>query len=102
VAVELECPSCQQETRHEVHYVARLLHRLECEQCGHRWDVSHRWLFDAYLRAFPRRIASKPMRMAREARRHPLAFILSLPIRLFSKPARVAGEVGAVTGMLDE
>jgi|SRR5579859_3587524 len=101
VGVVLECPNCQRETHHTVHYAARLLHWLECERCGHRWDVSHRWLFDRYLRAFPSRIASKPVRLAREARREPVAFALSLPGRLFSKPARVVGEVGAVTGILD-
>lgn len=102
VGVVLECPNCRQETQHDVHYVAHLLHWLECSECGHRWDVSHRWLFDRYLRAFPRRIASKPGRMAKEARRHPIGFLLSLPRRLFSKPGRVAGEVGSVTGILDE
>jgi hypothetical protein len=102
VGVVLECPNCRQETHHVVHYVARLLHWLECESCGHRWDVSHRWLFDRYLRAFPSRIVSKPARLAREARSRPVAFALSMPRRLVSKPARVAGEVGAVTGILDQ
>ena len=102
VAVELSCPNCGQETRHSVHYVAQLLRRLECEHCGHRWEVSHRWLLEQYLHAFPHRIASKPMRLARQARRHPLAFLASLPARVLTKPGRVADEVGTVTGILDE
>lgn len=102
VSVVLECPNCGHETRHVVHYVARLLHRLECGSCGHRWDVDHRWLRDRYLRGFPSRVVSKPGRLAHEARSQPVAFALSIPGRLVSKPARVAGEVGAVAGILDE
>jgi predicted RNA-binding Zn-ribbon protein involved in translation (DUF1610 family) len=102
IGVALECPNCGHETRHEIHYVARLLHRMECESCGHRWDVNHSWLRHRYLLGFPSRIVSKPVRLAREARSQPIAFALSIPGRVFSKPARVAGEVGTVAGILDE
>ncbi|HEY8868289.1 MAG TPA: hypothetical protein VIM30_02730 [Candidatus Limnocylindrales bacterium] len=102
IQAELECPNCLRATHHEVHYVAGLLHRLDCHVCGQRWEISHRRLRDRYFHDVPGRIRSKPARLAREARRRPLAFALGMPIRLFSKPARVAGEVGAVAGMLDE
>jgi hypothetical protein len=100
--VELGCLNCVRETQHEVHYVAGLLHRAECLRCGQRWDVSHQRLRDRYFRRVPGRILSKPGRLAREARRQPIAFFLGMPVRLASKPARVAGEVGAVAGVLDE
>lgn len=102
VLAELDCPNCLRATRHEVHYVAGLLHRLDCQVCGQRWAISHRRLRNQYLRHMPARILSKPVRLVREARRQPLALALSMPIRLFSKPARLAGEVGAVAGMFDE
>lgn len=102
VLAELECPNCRRTTSHEVHYVAGLLHWLNCMVCAQRWDVGHRRLRDRYLRGLPGRIHSKPGRLAREARRQPLAFALGMPIRVFSKPARLAGEAGAVAGVLDE
>jgi hypothetical protein len=102
VTVELGCLNCVRETQHEIRYVAGLLHRAECLRCGQRWDVSHRHLTDRYFRKVPGRILSKPGRLAREARRQPIAFVLGMPVRLVSKPARVVGEVGAVAGVLDE
>lgn len=99
---ELECPNCLATTRHEVHYVAGLLHRLDCLACGQRWDVGHDRLRERYLRDLPRRISSKPRRLAQEARVRPLAFAMGIPLRVMSKPARLAGEAGAVAGVLDE
>lgn len=98
---ELECPNCMATTRHEIHYVACLLHRLDCMVCGQRWDVGHDRLRERYLRDLPRRISSKPGRLAREARDRPLAFAVGIPLRVMSKPARLAGEAGAVVGVLD-
>ena len=102
VQADLECLNCQCETRHEVHYVAGLLHRLECLECRQRLDVSHRQLRSRYIRLVPQRIISKPARLAREARSRPIRFALSMAVRVFSKPARVAHEVGTVAGVLDE
>ncbi len=102
VGVELECPNCRRETRHDVHYVAHQLHWLECLTCGHRWEVDHRRLRDRYLRRMPGRLASKPARLAEEARLRPLAFAFSMPARLVTKPARMATEMGALAGILDE
>lgn len=98
---QLECPNCLTETPHEVRYVAGILHRLDCLVCGQRWDVGHDRLRDSYLRALPRRIFTKPGRLAREARHDPVAFAVSFPMRFLSKPARVAEEAGTVAGMLD-
>lgn len=102
VGVVLDCPNCGQETRHEVHYVAGLLHRMECEACGHRWDVSHRWLRQRYLLSFPGRVAAKQVKLAREARTRPVAFMRSLPRRTVRKMLHLAGEVGALAGIIDK
>jgi hypothetical protein len=99
---ELDCQNCQATTWHEIHYVAGLLHRLDCLTCGQRCDVGHDRLRERYLRDLPRRISSKPGRLAREARDRPLAFAMGIPRRVMSKPARLAGEAGAVAGVLDE
>ena len=98
----LECRNCLMETPHEVRYVAGILHRLDCTVCGQRWDVGHDRLREWYLRALPRRIFTKPGRLAREARLNPRAFAASFPLRVLSKPARVAEEAGTVAGVLDD
>lgn len=98
----LDCPNCMATTRHEIHYVAGLLHRLDCQVCGQRWDIGHDRLRARYLRGLPSRISSKPGRLVQEARDRPIAFAIGFPLRVFSKPARLAGEAGAAAGVLDE
>jgi hypothetical protein len=98
---ELDCPNCMATTRHEIHYVAGLLHRLDCLVCKQRWDVGHDRLRERYLRGLRERVSSKPGRLAREARERPLAFAIGIGLRVVSKPARLAGEAGAVVGVLD-
>lgn len=102
VTAELYCPSCAEPTAQEVHYVAGLLHRVTCQVCGRGWDIGHGWLRRRYLRYLPIRLASKPTRLADEARLHPLEFALRLPGRLLTKPFRMATEVGTVVGLLDD
>lgn len=102
VVADLYCPNCLTFTSHRVKYVAGLLHRVDCQGCGHGWDIGHRWLWHHYLRHVPSRLTSKPARLAEEAKRRPFAFALGLPARLVSKPVRVAGEVGAITGIFGE
>ncbi len=99
---QLDCPNCLTETVHEVRYVAGLLHQATCTACGQRLEVDRKRLRDLYLRGLPRRILSKPGRLAREARHDPMAFVASFPIRVLTKAARVAEEAGTVAGVLNE
>lgn len=95
----LWCPTCQTETRHHVHYVAGLLHWLQCDRCFQRWDVKHLLLASAYCRMLPSRIATKPMRVTLEVRSHPLRFAVSLPRRVLTKPLRLVDEAVDVVGL---
>ncbi len=99
---QLDCPNCLTETVHEVRYVAGLLYQAGCTACGQRLEVDRKRLRELYLRGLPRRILTKPGRLAREARQDPVAFAVSLPIRVLTKPARVAEEAGTVAGVLNE
>lgn len=92
----LECPACEREAEHEVRYVGGLLHWVECRQCGQRLEVQ---LESAYLHGLTVRITTKPIRMGLEAKRNPLHFARSLPRRLVTKPPRMAGEVAEVIGL---
>lgn len=98
----LDCANCLAETTHEVRYVAGLLHQINCQVCGQRLEVDHHRLRELYLRGLPKRILTKPGRLAKEARQDPAAFAASLPGRVISKPARVAEEAGTVAGLLDD
>lgn len=102
IFAELECPNCVRPTAHQVHYVAGMLHRLDCQECGQRWDVEHRLLGHRYLSGLMWRIHTKPGRLASEARRRPIAFALAMPMRVVSKAARLAGEAGSVARVLGE
>lgn len=102
VTTELYCPNCLGLTPQRVRYVAGMLHRVDCAACGGSWDVGHRWLWHRYLRHLPKRLISKPARLADEARRHPVTFALGLPGRVMSKPVRMASEVGTVVGIVGE
>ncbi len=99
---DLYCPNCGGIAPQQVKYVAGMLHRVDCQRCGRGWDVGHRWLWYHYLRHWPRRLISKPARLANEARRHPLAFALGFPVRVVSKPIRVASEMGTIVGVFGE
>ncbi|WP_158894956.1 hypothetical protein [Amycolatopsis anabasis] len=91
--VTLACPRCGQETRHELAYAGRLLVVTTCTRCGNSLerDVRARYLAD--LR---QRMMSKPGRMLRRFRRHPLSFTTSLPRTVPSKPLELIAEVKLV------
>ncbi|WP_020671460.1 hypothetical protein [Amycolatopsis nigrescens] len=91
--VTLVCTGCGQETRHELAYAGRLLVLTTCTRCGNsiERDVRARYLAD--LR---QRMVSKPGRMLRRFRRHPLAFTSSLPRTAPAKPLELIAEVRLV------
>jgi hypothetical protein len=91
----LLCESCRQETAHRLAYAGRLLVVTECLRCGHtvRRDVRCRYLAD--LR---QRVATKPARMLRRFRRHPVRFASSLPRTTVRKPLELIKELRLVWG----
>lgn len=95
----LDCPTCSNETLHEVRYVAGVLNRIRCVRCGQHWQMARHAVEEAYLRQLLGRVASKPLRMGLEAGRHPIVFAFSLPMRVVTKPWRIASEVATVAGI---
>ncbi|WP_199430205.1 hypothetical protein [Qaidamihabitans albus] len=89
----LRCHHCGQETRHELAYAGRLLVVTSCTRCGEsiERDVRGRYLAD--LR---QRMLSKPRRMLRRFRRHPVGFTTSLPRTTVLKPWELVEEVRLV------
>lgn len=99
IEASLDCPTCLNETVHEVRYVAGLLNRICCVRCGQHWQMARHAVEEAYLRQLVSRVATKPIRMGLEAGRHPLDFAFSLPRRVVTKPWRIASEVASVAGL---
>lgn len=92
---KLTCTTCGEETRHELLYAGRLLVVTRCTQCGTaiERDVRRRYLAD--LR---QRVVSKPARMLRRFRKHPVGFTSSLPRTTIRKPLELLEEVRLVWG----
>jgi len=84
------CASCLQECDHEVAYAGRLVAAFKCSNCGTQVDIQ---VADDYLPDVGRRLASKPRRMMRRFRKHPLGYTLSLPRAVATKPLEVLAEV---------
>jgi hypothetical protein len=90
---ELTCAACGRTCEHELRHVGRLLHTTTCTACGHVVEVTPRSLLPAYLHDLERRVASKPVRLARRARRDPGKFLRELPVALLRQPRKLTGEL---------
>ena len=86
----LVCASCLKECDHEVTYAGRLVAAFRCSNCGTQVNIQ---VADDYFPDVGRRLASKPRRMMRRFRKHPLGYTLSLPRAVATKPREVLGEV---------
>jgi hypothetical protein len=82
---------------HDVRYVGRRLHRVRCLRCRQQWEIP---ITASYLQELPVRIATKPLRLGREARRDPFRFARTLPARVLTKPLRIVDEVAEVVGLV--
>ena len=92
---ELACLRCGTTTEHELAYAGRLLVTSRCTRCGAviERDVRRRYADDLWSR-----VVTKPRRMVRRLRRHPLTFTASLPRTTAAKPLRVLDELRLVWG----
>jgi len=63
----LECPTCSNETLHEVRYVAGLLNEIRCVRCGQHWQMARHAVEEAYLRQLVTRVASSASVSRRDA-----------------------------------
>ena len=97
----LTCNNCGLEAVHELDYAGRILVRSVCTNCGYVTRRRDDDLWDAYLHDIEQRVASKPFRMWRRFRRHPLEYGLGLPASVLAKPLRICRELRlvAVSGL---
>jgi hypothetical protein len=85
-----KCRRCGQETLHELHYAGETLHEITCTRCEKTTYAHHRPI-RGYLHEMRLRLTSKPRRIYAEISTGPTSFG-TLPRRIISKPARVARE----------
>lgn len=91
----LTCASCLTECDHEVHYAGRLVAGFTCSNCGARVQID---VVDDYLPDLGRRLRTKPGRMLRRFRKHPVSYTLTLPVSIATKPLKVVGELRTAMG----
>jgi DNA-directed RNA polymerase subunit L len=89
----LTCGNYGREGTHELTYAGRILVSTQCRACGYTIRHPHDDLGSAYLHDIEQRIASKPYRMLRRLRRHPVKFVLDLPVAVAEKPRKLIDEV---------
>jgi hypothetical protein len=93
---DLTCTACGRTAEHELRHVGRLLATTTCTACGHVVEVVPRSMLTGYLHDLEHRVTSKPVRMARRARRDPLRFARELPGALLRQPGKLLAELGAL------
>jgi hypothetical protein len=91
--VILTCGNCGREGTHELIYAGRILASTQCRACGYTLRHPRDDLGPAYLHDVEQRIVSKPYRMLRRLRRHPVKFVLDLPGAVVEKPRKLLDEV---------
>lgn len=89
----LTCGNCGRESTHELDYAGRILASTKCQVCGYTIRHPRDDLGPAYRHDLEQRVASKPYRMLRRLRRHPVKFVLGLPSAVVSKPRKLIDEV---------
>lgn len=89
----LTCSSCGQEAEHELRYVGRLCSSTRCLSCGHVVRHEQRDLYAAYLQDLEHRLATKPVRLLRQAVREPVRFARGLPGAVLRQPGKLAQEL---------
>ncbi len=94
VETVLRCEGCGTTGPHLISYSAGAISAVRCLTCGREIDpASPRRAGRGWVRRLSRRFVSKPGRVLGEVREHPIRFALSVPRRLLSKPVRLAAEL---------
>ena len=89
----LTCSACGRESEHELRYVGRLCQSTRCLSCGHVVRHDQHDLYTAYLRDLEHRVATKPVRLLRQAESSPAAFLSGLPAAVLRQPLKLAREL---------
>jgi uncharacterized Zn finger protein len=85
------CPSCDEETTHELHYAGDTLHEIRCTNCGAEFYAHHHPV-EGFASELRLRVVSKPARLIGEMRASP-GKLVRIPARIISKPVRMAREL---------
>jgi uncharacterized Zn finger protein len=85
------CPSCGEETTHELHYAGETLHEIRCTSCGEEFYAHHHPV-EGYASELRLRVVSKPGRLMSEVRTRP-STLVKIPGRVITKPVRMAREL---------
>lgn len=94
--VSLFCPECEEETLHEVTYAGKYLQLIRCTACDRSLEVRKDALVGQYLADLYKRISTKPSRISEEMRQDLWKFVLSFPKRAATKPVRILREIADV------
>lgn len=89
----LTCGNCGREGPHELDYAGRILASTQCRACGYTIRHPRDDLGPAYRHDLEQRVVTKPIRMLRRLRRHPVRFMLGLPVAVATKPKKLIEEV---------
>jgi hypothetical protein len=93
----LFCDHCKEETTHSITYLNKQISNLECKVCGKRLDIKVD-ISNAIYHELYTRIKTKPARMTEEYRDHLSEFLRSFPKRVVSKPLRIYREARKILG----
>lgn len=89
VQASIMCAHCGRETEHDLVYVGRILATTRCLTCGHEVRHEQGDLVPTYLRDLEHRLVTKPIRMARRARRERSSFLRTLPGAIMRQPRKI-------------
>jgi hypothetical protein len=92
----LRCQACGADALHEVTYVGRLLYSSRCTACDHEVRHGDRDFEGRYLLDLEHRLLTKPGRLVRRARYHPMAFARSFPAAAARQPGKLRAELRMV------
>jgi len=90
---ELFCLHCNRECLHTITYLGTYLKEVRCQECGTHIEMDRKRILETYTAEVIDRILTKPHRLTDELRKDLSNFIRSFPIRIITKPLRVAKEI---------
>ena len=90
---KLFCLHCNRECIHTITYLGTYLKEVRCQECGTHIEMDRKKILETYTADVIDRILTKPHRLTEEVRRDLSNFIKSFPIRIITKPLRVAKEI---------
>ncbi len=99
---ELFCLHCNRECLHTITYRGTYLQEVRCQECGTHIEMDRKKILETYTAEVIDRLLTKPHRLTEEVRRDLSNFIKSFPIRIITKPLRVAKEIMEVIKKEDE